>query len=310
MRVDRQNGFELSISAMSDHLSALRLFARVARKGSFSAAGRELGIPQSTASRTIATLEREIGTSLLVRNTRAVTLTDAGVDFLSRLEPILAELDDAEHAARGTEELRGMLRVGLGSSLAIREVIPRLPLFLERHPALRVDLTLDDQRQDLVTEGLDLALRFGPLPDSSIIARSIRAWPRILTASPAYLTKVGVPQTPADLSTHEIIVGPVSVTTNWSFHKDGGTAKSVRVEGRLRIAGNEGAIAAAVAGMGIVMTSSGAVRPEMESGQLVRVLEDWDLGPLELNAVFPGGKALKRAARAFTDHLVYTLRHI
>jgi DNA-binding transcriptional LysR family regulator len=99
---------------MSDHLFALRLFTRVARKGSFSAAGRELRIPQSTASRTIAALEREIGVTLLARNTRAVTLTDAGAEFLVRLETILAELDDAEHAARGTEELRGMLRVGLG----------------------------------------------------------------------------------------------------------------------------------------------------------------------------------------------------
>jgi DNA-binding transcriptional LysR family regulator len=295
---------------MSDHLFALRLFARVARKGSFSAAGRELGIPQSTASRTIAALEREIGTSLLTRNTRAVTLTDVGAEFLVRLEPILAELDDAEHAARGTEELRGVLRVGLGSSLAIREVIPKLLPFMAQHPALRVDLILDEQRQDLVSEGLDVALRFGPLSDSSVIARHIRGWPRILTASPAYLGKSGVPQTPADLSAHDIVVGPVSATTNWSFRKNGGTTTSVRVEGRLRIAGNEGAIAAAVADMGIVMTSSGAVRRELDGGQLTRILGDWDLGPLELNAVYPGGKAVKRSARAFTDYLVDILRDL
>jgi DNA-binding transcriptional LysR family regulator len=293
---------------MSDHLFALRLFGRVARKGSFSAAGRELGIPQSTVSRTIAGLEREIGASLLVRNTRAVTLTDAGAEFLARLEPILGELDDAEHAARGTEELRGLLRIGLGSSLAVREVIPKLPPFIARNPALRVDLILDEQRQDLVTEGIDVALRFGPLSDSSTIARHIRGWPRVLTASPAYLAKVGVPETPADLSAHDIIVGPVSVTTNWAFRGNGGTATSVRVEGRLRIAGNEGAIVAAIAGMGIVMTSSGAVRHELDNGRLVRILEDWDLGPLELNAVFPGGKAVKRSARAFADHLVDVLR--
>jgi DNA-binding transcriptional LysR family regulator len=295
---------------MSDHLFALRLFVRVARKGSFSAAGRELGIPQSTASRTIAALERKIGASLLVRNTRAVTPTDAGADFLARLEPILAELDDAEHAARGTEELRGVLRVGLGSSLAVREVIRKLPPFMERHPALRVDLLVDDQRQDLVTEGIDVALRFGPLSDSSSIARHIRGWPRVLAASPAYLAKAGVPQIPADLSAHDIIVGPVSVTTNWSFRGNGGTATSVRVEGRLRVAGNEGAIAAAAAGMGIVMTSSGSVRREMENRQLVRILVDWDLGPLELNAIFPGGKAVKRAARAFTDYLIAVLRDL
>jgi DNA-binding transcriptional LysR family regulator len=295
---------------MSDHLFALRLFARVARRGSFSAAGRELGIPQSTTSRTIAVLERDMGASLLVRNTRAVTLTDAGADFLARLEPILAELDDAEHAVRGTDELRGLLRVGLGSSLAVRAVIPNLSPFMTRHPALRVDLVLDEHRQDLVTEGIDVGLRFGPLSDSSTIARHIRGWPRVLTASPSYLANSGVLQTPADLLAHEIIVGPVSVTPTWSFRRKGGTTTSVRIEGRLRIDGNEGAIVAAVAGLGIIMTSSGAVRREIKNGQLVRVLEDWDLGILELNAIYPGGKAIKRSARAFTDYLVEALREL
>jgi DNA-binding transcriptional LysR family regulator len=294
---------------MSDHLFALRLFVRVARKGSFSAAGRELGIPQSTASRTIAALEREVGAPLLVRNTRAVTLTDAGTDFLARLEPVLAELDDAEHAARGTGELRGALRVGLGSSLAVREVIPRLPPFVARHPALQVDLILEDRRQDLLMDGVDVALRFGPLEDSTATARRIRGWPRVLTAAPDYVSRSGLPKNPADLSGHAIILGPVSTRTNWSFRR-GSTATSVRVEGRLRITGNEGAIAAAVAGMGIVMTSSGAVRREIEGGSLVRVLEDWDLGSMDLNAVFVGGKATKRAARAFTDYLIDALRDI
>ena len=150
---------------MSDRLFALRLFARVARKGSFSAAGRELNIPQSTASRTIATLEREIGVALFVRTTRAVTLTDAGLDFLARIESVLAELDDAEHDARGTGEMRGILRVGLATTFAAREVIPRLSDFMSRHPALRIDLMMEDEREDLVAEGVDVAFRFGPLPE-------------------------------------------------------------------------------------------------------------------------------------------------
>jgi DNA-binding transcriptional LysR family regulator len=307
--LDSSFGFELSIFAMSDHLFALRLFARVARRGSLSAAGRELGIPQSTASRTIAELERRMGAAFLVRNTRAVRLTDPGADFLSRVEPVLAELEDAEQAVRGTGELRGMLRVSLGSSLAVREVTPRLPGFLERHPALQVDLLLVDHRQDLVTEGIDVALRFGPLVDSTATVRHIRAWPRVLAASPDYLNKAGLPRTPADLSAHAIIIGPVSTTANWSFRK-GGTTTSVRVDGRVRIAGNEGAIAAAVAGVGIVMTSSGSLRREFGERSLVRVLDDWDLGTLELSAVFAGGRTTKRAARVFTDFLVEALRNV
>lgn len=294
---------------MNDHLSALRLFARVARKGSLSAAGRELGIPQSTASRTLAGLERRIGAALLTRNTRTVKLTDAGADFLSRVEPLLSELEDAEQAVRGTGELHGSLRVSLGSSLAVREVIPRLPVFLERHPALQVELLLADHRQDLISEGIDVALRFGPLVDSTATVRHIRAWPRVLAASPDYLKKAGLPQTPADLSAHTIIIGPVSTTPNWSFRK-GGTTTSVRVDGRVRIAGNEGAIAAAIAGVGIVMTSSGSLRRELGEGSLIRVLGDWDLGTMELSAVFAGGRTTKRAARAFTDFLVEALRNV
>ncbi|MFZ0235797.1 MAG: LysR substrate-binding domain-containing protein, partial [Xanthobacteraceae bacterium] len=217
--VVNQNGFQLSTPAMSDRLFALRLFARAARKRSFSAAARELNIPQSTASRTIATLEREIGVGLFVRTTRAVTLTDAGLDFLARIESVLAELDEAEHAARGTGELRGILRIGLATTFAVREVIARLSDFMSRHPALRIDLMMGDEREDLVIEGVDVALRFGPLSDSTATARRILAWPRILAASRAYLDNAGVPLTPTDLPQHAIILGPASLGGHWSFRK-------------------------------------------------------------------------------------------
>ena len=193
---------------MNDHLAALRLFTRVAHKGSFSAAARELNLPQPSASRIIASLEREIGAALFTRTTRAVSLTEAGADFLARVEPILSALDEAEQAVRGTGELRGTLRLGLSSSFAMREIVPRLPQFLDRHPALRVELVMDDQRQDLVAEGVDVALRFGDLPDSSAVARRLAAWPRVLIASPAYLQRAGTPRIPADLAGHAVIAGP------------------------------------------------------------------------------------------------------
>src|SRR5260370_20810571 len=184
---------------MSDRLFALRLFARVARKGSFSAAGRELNIPQATVSRTLATLEREIGVALFVRSTRAVTLTDAGSDFVARIESVLAELDEAEHAARGTGELRGILRIGLATTFGVREVISRLSDFMSRHPALRIDLMMGDEREDLVAEGVDVALRFGPLSDSTATVRRILAWPRVLVPSRPYLYNPGAPLTPPHL---------------------------------------------------------------------------------------------------------------
>jgi DNA-binding transcriptional LysR family regulator len=291
---------------MSDRLFALRLFARVARKGSFSAAGRELNIPQSTASRTIATLEREIGVALFIRTTRAVTLTDAGVDFLVRIESVLAELDEAEHAARGTKEMRGTLRIGLATTFAVREVISRLADFMSLHPALRIALMMEDEREDLVTEGVDVALRFGPLSDSTATVRKILAWPRVLAASRAYLDKAGVPLAPTDLPQHAIILGPASLGGHWSF-RQGDTATSFQVEGKLTITASLGAIAAAVEGLGIVMTPLCACRRELERGELIRLLPEWDAGTVELNAVYASGRAAKPSARAFIEYLIPAL---
>ena len=150
---------------MNDRLASLRLFVRVARRGSFSAGGRQLNIPQPTVSRMISGLERELGVVLFTRTTRAVTLTEAGTDFLERIEPILAALDEAEYAVRGTGELRGVLRVGISTTFAVREIVPRLPRFMEQHPALRIELLADDQRQDFVSEGIDVGLRLGLLAE-------------------------------------------------------------------------------------------------------------------------------------------------
>ena len=169
---------------MSDRLFALRLFVRVARIGSFSRAGREAGLSQPSASRIVAQLEHEVGAALLTRTTRAVTLTETGSDYLMRIEPLLAALEEADHAARGTGELRGVLRIALSSSFGTREVIPRLPVFMQRHPGLRIDLLVSDRHQELVRAGVDLALRLGALADSTATARQLGAQPRLLVASP------------------------------------------------------------------------------------------------------------------------------
>ncbi|MEO6679763.1 MAG: LysR family transcriptional regulator [Pseudomonas sp.] len=291
---------------MNDHLFGLRLFLRVARKGSFSAAGREMNIPQPTVSRIIAQLEKSVGAALLIRTTRAVSLTEAGTDFMARLEPILAALDEAEQAARGADELRGVLRVGVSSSFAIRGVVPRLPVFLERHPELKVELLMDDQRQDLVIEGVDIALRFGPLPDSSALAKRIGSTPRIVAAAPGYLARAGVPQLPADLATHSVIVGPSLAGHVWSFQHDG-TVVSVRVDGKLSVSLSEVSTVAAVAGLGIVSMSLAGCIKEIEDGTLVRILPEWDMGTIEVNAVFAAGRAAKPSARAFADFLIEEL---
>jgi DNA-binding transcriptional LysR family regulator len=292
---------------MSDRLFALRLFSRVARSASFSQAGREFELSQPSASRIVAELEREIGVSLFTRTTRAVTLTEAGAEYLARIEPILAELEEADHAARGTGEIRGLLRVGLSSSFAVRVVIPRLPTFMACHTELRIDLLMNDQRQDLLGDGVDVAFRFGPLPDTSATARRIAMVPRLLAASPAYLERAGMPETPDDLAGHSIILGPAGLDAGaWTLRR-GNHSVTARVEGRLRISANEGAIAAAVAGLGIVSTGWWGCLAELHSGALVRVLRDWEMETAEVHAVFPAGRATKPAARAFVDYLAREL---
>jgi DNA-binding transcriptional LysR family regulator len=292
---------------MNDRLTALKLFARAGRVGNFSTAGRELGLSQPSASRLIAALEEEVGTTLFSRTTRAVTLTEAGLTYLQRVEAILAAIDDADHEARGTGEVRGLLRVGTTSGFALREIIPRLPRFLKAHPALRVELLPNDGYRDFVAEGIDVAFAFGPLPDSSATARKMTDGPRTLAAAPSYLREHGSPVEPADLVRHAVITGPAHASATFSFHKDG-RALSVRVDSQLTVAMHEGAIASAVAGLGIAALGADCARAEFESGALVRVLPEWDFGTTEVHALFVGGKTVKPAARAFVDYLLSEVR--
>jgi DNA-binding transcriptional LysR family regulator len=190
----------------------------------------------------------------------------------------------------------------------MREVIPRLAPFVQRHPALHIDLLMSDQRANLVAEGVDLALRWGELPDSSAIARSLGTSPRLLAAAPAYLARAGLPETPESLGNHEVIISPLGVGLSWwTFEQDGRTV-SVRVQGRLTTSVNQAAVAAAVAGLGILSIGLWNCRAELASGELVQVLPDWHLKPIELHAVFAAGRAAKPAARAFADYLASVLQ--
>ncbi|WP_295998797.1 LysR family transcriptional regulator [Rugamonas sp.] len=291
---------------MIDQLSALRLFVRVARSGSFSRAAREQHITQPTASRTIAALETEIGAALFTRTTRALTLTEAGADYLERIETLLDALDQANHAVRGSGELRGVLRVGLSSSMAVRAVIPLLPSFAEAHPALRIELIINDQRQDLIVEGVDIALRFGAMADSGAVARLLVRWPRLIAAAPSYLARRGVPRSPAELARHSAILPHAGVGAGWTFRRDG-QETTVRVDGQIMVTAHDGAIAAAVAGLGIVAATRLSCRLELASGALVPLLAEWEMSDVTVNAVFASGRAAKPAARALAQFLIERL---
>jgi DNA-binding transcriptional LysR family regulator len=293
---------------MNDKLLALRLFVRVARTASFSAAARELDLSQPSVSRIIAALEKDVGGALVVRTTRAVTLTDVGIDYLARVEAILASLEEADQAARGSQELRGSLRVAMPASFGVRELIPLMPAFLARHSSLKVSLLLNDQRQDTVREGVDVAIRLGVLADSTAIARRIGRTQRLMAASPAYLEAAGTPATPADLAAHAAIVGPVGTSDGvWSLHKDGQTV-SAPLHCRLTVSTNEAAVAAAVAGIGIVTTTLWGCRAELASGSLIELLPEWTLGEVEVHGMFTPGRQPKPSARALVEYLAAEFR--
>jgi DNA-binding transcriptional LysR family regulator len=292
---------------MSDRLLELTAFVRAGETGSLSRVARELGVSQPSISRMVTSLEARLGVKLLLRTTRHVAPTDAGRLFLERARQILGDLDDAENAARGTDGLRGTLRVALSGAFGIREVIPRLPGFATQYPKLAIELLMSDRTEDLIAEGADIALRLGHLADSGFGARLLGKAPRVAVASPAYLARSGTPQTPADLATYDCILGPgLSGQTGWSFTRSG-RATFVTVKGRLKVASADGVVACAKAGLGIALASRWMCRAELEAGELVPILANYQLDWVELHAVYPGGRRPSLKVRAFSDYLATEL---
>jgi len=287
---------------MTDRLQELSVFVRVAETGSFSRTAREMSLSQPSVSRIVSGLEARLGVSLLLRSTRRISLTEPGLDLLDRARRIMADVEDAEAAARGAEGLRGLLRVALPVAYGVREVIPRLPHFMNAHPDLKIELLMADRLEDLVAEGIDVAIRLGKLADSALKVRKIASAPRMAIASPDYIARRGAPETPGDLAGHDLILGPGPARQSWSFRRETSTV-SVAVESRLQAGSAEGVIAAARAGMGVALASLWMCRSEIASGDLVPVLVAFKLEPIEANAVFPAGRNPSRKARAFADFL-------
>jgi DNA-binding transcriptional LysR family regulator len=286
----------------------MQLFVRVARSGSFSLAGRELGLSQPSASRIVAGLEKRVGVPLLRRSTRGVRLTEAGAEYLLRAESILVALDEADHAVRGTGELRGSLRVACSVTFANRTILPRLAKFTAAHCGLRVEFLLGDHRHDILTDGVDLAFRMGAPAPLDAVAHKIGTNHRLLAAALSYLKQAGVPQNPDDLAAHALIVGPAGRSAEgWTFHK-ADRRQVLHVEGRYLFDNTESSTSAAVSGLGIVSTGEFACQRELHQGSLVRVLTGWEMGSIDIQVVLPDGRRAKPAARAFAEFIRLELK--
>jgi DNA-binding transcriptional LysR family regulator len=287
-----------------DRLAAMEVFVRVVEAGSFSGAARQLRVGQPAVSKAVAQLEDRLGVRLLLRSTHRLTPTEAGRNFYERAKRAIEEAEEAELAARGAgATLSGRLRISAAVTFARINVIPRLPVFLSEHPALDIDVVLDDRNIDLVEEGIDVALRMGELADSALTARKIGQSPRRVIGSPAYFDAMGVPQTPADLAKHQAVVYEQrGGGTEWTFRR-GIAETSVTVDGRVRVSAAEGVREGVFAGLGLVIASEWMFAPELKSGAVISVLDDWLLPPIDLWAVFPTGRQASAKARAFASFI-------
>jgi DNA-binding transcriptional LysR family regulator len=273
-----------------DLISTMRSFVRVFETRSFSAAAKDLGVSQPSISKAVAQLEQELGVQLFLRSTRGLSPTDAGQTFHEHATRTLDEADLAMKAVKGENApLTGRLRVGGTITFMRQHIIPKLPAFMARHPGLSIDMLLDDGNIGLVEEGAEVSLRMGKLASSSLTARKIGQCRRVVVATPGYLQTHGTPGAPADLAEHAAIVlsrgeGGDHVT----FAKDGASTEVV-LQPRLRISALEGLRAAVLAGLGVAVASEWVLQDELDSGQVVEVLTDWRLQPLDLWVVLPGG---------------------
>lgn len=287
-------------------LSSMLIFARVVETGGFTAAAAELGLSKSAVSKQIATLEDRLGTRLLNRTTRTLSLTETGAAFYERCLDVVSAAQAAEEAVQHLAAApRGELRINAPMSFGVRYVAPVLPDFLERYPELTVDLVLNDRLVDLVEEGFDVGVRIGALSDSSLVARRLAPARRVVCAAPSYLARAGTPRRPEDLRGHDCIVySYLPSGTQWRFRHPRHGKRRVKIGGRLKGNNGDALMAAAAGGLGIALTPTFIIPGELRSGALQVLLPDWRIAPeIEVNAVFPASRNLSLKVRVFVDFL-------
>lgn len=292
-----------------DRLETMQAFVAVAEASGFAAAARRLGTSPPSITRAIASLEERLGTELFKRTTRTVRLTQAGARFLADCRRILAELEEAEQYASDLHgQLRGQLGVTASAMFGRLFVAPVVFEFLGMHPQASVRTVFVDRIVDIVDEGLDVAVRIAELPDSSLSAVRVGEVRRVLCASPAYLSRRGVPAKPGDLAEHATIAfGTGPAEPEWRFERKG-RRTVVRPEARLVVNTVEVALAAALSGQGLTRVLSYQIEPEVRAGRLRVVLADFEPPPIPVHVVHAGGRRASAKVRRFVDLAVDRLR--
>lgn len=290
-----------------DRIDCLRLFVRIVDRGSFSAAAADLGVSRPVATATIKALEERLGTRLLQRSTRHVRPTVEGSAYHGRCTAILADIEDADRAASGA--VAGLLRVDTVGHLARTVLLPALPAFLARHPALTVHLGEGERFVDLIREGVDCVVRAGALADSGLVARRLGTMAEITCASPAYLARHGVPTAPDRLDGH-LMVGFVSSRTGQPLPLEftvAGRTVEVTLPARVLVGSADASAEAARLGLGLVQAPRFRFGDDLAAGTLVEVLAGFPPDPMPVSILYPSSRQLSRRVRVFVDWLVDTL---
>jgi DNA-binding transcriptional LysR family regulator len=288
-----------------DRIEELRVFVAVADARSFAQAARRLGISPAQTSKLIARLEDRLGTRLLNRTTRDVSLTDSGRAFHDRARVLLEEFDQLERSAQETAMPRGLLRVSAPLSFGMQQLGSVLLDFAAAYPDVGLDVSFTDRMVNLVDEGFDVAVRVGTLADSSLVARKLANVRAVTIASPDYLAKRGPPREPAELANHEAIVDlNLADPYVWVFGR-GAKRTQVKVTGRLRFANPYICVAAARAGFGIAQAPAFAAADELRTGRVTRLLHKFEPDPATVYAVYPHARHLASKVRVFVDFLAH-----
>lgn len=288
-----------------DRFAALRTFVTVVEKGSFAAAAETLGMSRAMVTKHVADLEAHLGSRLLHRTTRRLSLTEAGGDFLRRGQEILELLEEAELAATAaTAQPTGVLRINAPMSFGVLHLADAVSAYHRQFPEVAAEVTLNDRVVDLVEEGFDLAVRIAKLKDSSLMARRLAPCRLVVAASPDYLGRHGRPTDPGDLTDHHCLLYQYASERDvWQFEREGKVRK-VQVSGPMRSNNGEALTRAAIDGMGVILQPTFILSPALQTGRLEVLLPEWMLPDLGIFAVWPHSRHLSAKVRSFVDFLV------
>jgi len=288
-----------------EEFAAIPVFVAVVENGGFSAASRKLGVSKSAVSKRINQLENHLGVLLLHRTTRKLSLTEAGERYYEHAAQALGAAGKAEDAVTELQgEPQGKLKVSSPMSFGRLHVAPLIPKLMQRYPKLQIDLVMDDRNIDLVAEGIDVAIRSGDMPDSTLIARNLAPLRQVLCASPGYVERYGTPATPSELSERNCILFSYSGDANeWTLNK-GDRSESVLVSGSYRVNNSEAILEALCEGVGIGRLPTFVAGPDLNAGNLVQILDSYHIPDHVFYAVFPERQYLPAKVRAFLDFAV------